>query len=128
MRKQIPTFVVLILLLTPLAVVADVPVEIMEIGEIRRGEAASIQGEVVRILDYDEVLVSDGSGRVEVYSEGGFPARRVRVGDVITVRGLVDDGLFSLRREIYADHILFADGSSYERDNPFLLDCDDGMQ
>jgi hypothetical protein len=41
--------------------------DIREIHSLRRGETATIRGTVVRYRDYDELLLRDATGRIEVY-------------------------------------------------------------
>lgn len=84
------------------------------IAEVRRGEAVTVQGEVVRLRDEDEFLLRDDTGRIEIYI-GWRNELTVAVGDRITVEGRADDDAFpGTRPEIYARAIILADGQRLE--------------
>ncbi|MCG8479663.1 MAG: hypothetical protein MI724_11240 [Spirochaetales bacterium] len=104
------------------------PARIVAIGDIAPGHTVSIRGEVVRLADYDEIIVEDASGRVEVFAPDGFRRTAFDVGDVITVTGRVDDDRIALRREIHADTIILADGSRYIINDPIFDYCDEGIE
>ena len=88
---------------------------IRRIDDLRRGEYATIRGEVVRYRDEDEILLRDESGRIEVYvGNGSRSAPPVDVGETIIVSGRVDDDLFAFSRELYATEIIRADGTTIE--------------
>lgn len=77
------------------------------VGELKRGTMVTVQGTVERILDKDEFRLADKTGRVRVYvGPNWVPAD---VGEVVTVRGFVDDGIGPL--ELYARSLTRADGS-----------------
>jgi uncharacterized protein YdeI (BOF family) len=77
------------------------------VGDLRRGTMATVQGTVERILDTDEFRLTDKSGSVRVYvGPNWVPAD---VGEVVTVRGFVDDDIGPL--ELYARSLTRADGS-----------------
>ncbi len=79
------------------------------IGRLARGQSATISGRVTGILDTDEFRVEDSSGSVRVYV--GWQNRvGVRVGDVVTVVGMLDDEPWPIPAEFYADAITLADG------------------
>lgn len=79
---------------------------ITPISEAQRGTAVTLEGTVERILDEDEFRLADASGRIDVYiGPNMVPAN---VGDRVTVRGIVDDGL---TRDIYAREMVLPDGS-----------------
>ena len=107
---------------------ADEPVRVVAIDEIAPGNIVSIRGEVVRLADYDEIVVEDASGRVEVLAPEGFRRTAFDIGDVITVTGRVDDARLAVRREIYADTIILADGSRYIMNDPIFAYCDEGIE
>lgn len=76
------------------------------IAEAQRGTMVTVAGTVERILDTDEFRLADGSGSIRVYvGPNWVPAE---VGEQVTVRGFVDDGLTP---EIYAREVVRADGS-----------------
>lgn len=76
------------------------------IGDVRRGSMVTIEGTVERILDTDEFLIADATGRIRV--DVGYP-NFVPVGEGETIRvvGFVDRDLI---REVYAREIVHADG------------------
>jgi uncharacterized protein YdeI (BOF family) len=74
---------------------------------LRRGTMATVQGTVERILDTDEFRLTDKSGSIRIYvGPNWVPAD---VGEVVTVRGFVDDDIGPL--ELYARSLTRADGS-----------------
>jgi uncharacterized protein YdeI (BOF family) len=80
---------------------------ITPVGDLRRGTMVTVQGTVERILDTDEFRLTDKSGSVRVYvGPNWVPAD---VGEVVTVRGFVDDDIGPL--ELYARSLTRADGS-----------------
>ncbi len=87
---------------------------VTSISDLKRGTMATIHGKVDRILDTDEFRLSDDSGDIVVYI-GWRNFVPVDVGDVVTIKGFVDDGL---TRELYARTIVHADGSVTELHNP----------
>jgi uncharacterized protein YdeI (BOF family) len=90
------------------ASVADA--QITPVAEVRRGQAVALRGEVVRIRDSDEFVLSDETGRIEVYI-GWRNRMPVQVGDQVTVFGTADDDVFPGRQpDIYADRLILADG------------------
>lgn len=85
---------------------------VREIGSLRRGEFATIRGEVVRYRDYDEILIADASGRIEVYLGEPTASRwPFSVGDIITITGRVDDDLIGFRKDFYATKAILEDGT-----------------
>lgn len=118
----------LLAVIATMAVSAEEPAQTLAIGEIAPGQLVSIRGEVTRVADYDEIIVADASGRVTVSAPDGFVRTAFDVGDVITVTGRVDDELIALRREIYADTIILADGSRYVINDPIFDYCDEGIE
>jgi uncharacterized protein YdeI (BOF family) len=77
------------------------------VGDLRRGTMATVQGTVERILDTDEFRLTDKSGSIRIYvGPNWVPAD---VGEVVTVRGFVDDDIGPL--ELYARSLTRADGS-----------------
>ena len=80
---------------------------ITPVADLQRGTMVTVQGTVERILDTDEFRLTDKSGNVRVYvGPNWVPAD---VGEVVTVRGFVDDDIGPL--EIYARTLTRADGS-----------------
>ncbi|MFO0110286.1 MAG: NirD/YgiW/YdeI family stress tolerance protein [Alphaproteobacteria bacterium] len=89
-------------------------VAITPISGLQRGVIASVRGEVVQITDDDEFLLRDATGSVRVYvGPNPVPAK---VGEQVTVRGLVDDDKDE-PKEIYAKILTRADGSIVEFDH-----------
>ncbi|MGP1253252.1 MAG: NirD/YgiW/YdeI family stress tolerance protein [Kiloniellales bacterium] len=90
-----------------LLIVAPASAEtITPIDEAQRGTAVTLEGTVERILDEDEFRLADATGRIDVYiGPNMVPAN---VGDRVTVRGIVDDGL---TRDVYAREMVLPDGS-----------------
>lgn len=80
--------------------------KITAIEDLKRGNIVTVQGTVQRILDTDEFRLADNTGDIKVYI-GWRNFVPVDVGDKVTVRGFVDDGLFL---EIYAREIIHSDG------------------
>ncbi|MCG8478397.1 MAG: hypothetical protein MI724_04815 [Spirochaetales bacterium] len=92
---------------------------IVPIESLCRGDFATIRGEVVRYRGYDEIIVRDESGRVEIFlGSTRFPRPPVEVGEMVTISGRVDDGLIDIRRELYATEIVRADGTVISIDAP----------
>jgi len=110
MRKLIVTLFVFGLI-APIPVFAKEANDVTPIAELARGMSTTIHGEVTRILDEDEFRIEDKTGSVKVYI--GWKNRlTVPVGETITVRGVVDDGLKAFfRPEFYALEIVRADGT-----------------
>lgn len=80
------------------------------IADVKRGDRVVLRGEVARILDEDEFLLVDDSGRIRIYIgwKNDLPVSR---GDVVIVEGRADDdALFGTRPEIYARVLELADG------------------
>jgi hypothetical protein len=85
---------------------------VQSIASLTSGEHAVISVTIVRFLDEDELLVSDATGRAEVYLEPWREARGIlQAGQRITIFGWVDDDRFRLRHEIYAKTIVLEDGT-----------------
>lgn len=74
------------------------------IGEVRRGQSATLRGRVERILDTDEFRLVDESGSIRVYI-GWRNRLGVNVGDTVVVRGTRDDDPWPLPAEFYASSI-----------------------
>lgn len=84
---------------------------IREIGSLRRGEFATVRGEVIRFREYDEIRIADGTGRIDVYlGEPDFSGWPFEVGDMLTISGRVDDDV-SFQKELYAREIVLEDGT-----------------
>ena len=81
--------------------------EIIPIEAAQRGTMVTVAGDVERITDEDEFVLTDDSGSIRVYvGPNWVPAN---VGDSVIVHGLVDDDL--IRRELYARTLTMPDGS-----------------
>jgi uncharacterized protein YdeI (BOF family) len=79
---------------------------ITAIGDVRRGSMVTIQGVVQRIVDTDEFVLADATGRIRV--DVRYPNFvPVAEGEYVKVRGFVDRDLI---REVYAREIVHADG------------------
>ncbi len=92
---------------------------IVPIESLRRGDFATIRGEVVRYRDSDEILLRDGSGRIEIFVRGArSPEPPAEVGETITVSGWVDDDAIAFSREMYATEIVRGDGTVISIDAP----------
>jgi len=88
---------------------ADASSRAAPIASLRRGQSATIRGEIVRLLDRDEFRLADASGSIRVYV--GWRNRVPgRVGDVVTVTGVVDDDAWPRRPEFYASSVITAAG------------------
>lgn len=80
------------------------------VSEVRRGQRVMLRGEVQRIRDEDEFILSDGTGRIKVYT-GWKNEMHVREGETVTVEGRADDDVLPLMRpEIYASALVLANG------------------
>jgi uncharacterized protein YdeI (BOF family) len=80
------------------------------VADVKRGDRVLLRGEVVRILDEDEFLLADDTGRIRVYIgwKNDLPVGR---GDQVIVEGRADDDtLFGMRPEIYARVLELANG------------------
>lgn len=76
------------------------------IDELKRGSLVTVKGKVEEITDTDEFRLTDDSGKVTVYI-GWQNFVPVEVGETVTVKGFVDDGLIL---ELYARQINHSDG------------------
>jgi uncharacterized protein YdeI (BOF family) len=84
------------------------------VADVKRGELVVLRGEVSRIADEDEFILTDDSGRIRVYIgwENDLPVKR---GDRVIVEGRADDdAIFGTRPEIYARVLELADGTRVE--------------
>jgi uncharacterized protein YdeI (BOF family) len=80
------------------------------IADVKRGEPVVLRGEVTRILDEDEFLLADDTGRIRIYI-GWKNDLPVKTGDTVIVEGRADDDtIFGMRPEIYARVLELADG------------------
>lgn len=80
------------------------------IDELKKYENTYIKGKVVKILDEDEFLIEDKSGKIKVYT-GWRNTNMVVVGEYITVKGKMDPGLV---KEFYATEIIRENGEKVE--------------
>lgn len=107
-------FKVLIGLMVISAGWAQVPSEeeIQEISSLQRGEFAIVRGAILRFRDRDELRIQDETGRLDIdLGDGVSNPRILRVGDLITVIGWVDDALLRNPLELYADELILSDGT-----------------
>lgn len=89
----------------PEAAPAPSGVDLTAIDALQRNTFVAVAGEVVRFTDEDEFILRDEAGDVQVWTGGDmFP---VQPGELITVRGYVDDDLIM---ELYAQEIIRSDG------------------
>lgn len=92
---------------TPVAT-SSTDTRITPVAQARRGTMVTVRGTVQRITDEDEFRLADSSGSIQVYvGPNWVPAE---VGEIVTVRGFVDDNPIG-PREIYARTMTRADGS-----------------
>lgn len=74
------------------------------IASLARGHSATISGTVTRILDTDEFRLDDDTGSIRVYI-GWRNTLPVEVGDRVAVTGTLDDDIWPIRPEFYAETI-----------------------
>jgi uncharacterized protein YdeI (BOF family) len=99
-------------LLSSILVCASLPAlgqsqNISLIAEVPRGGTVTVQGQVERVMDYDEFRIADETGSIEVYV--GPTRIDIAVGEALTVTGFVDSDLGP--RDICASEIVKADGT-----------------
>jgi uncharacterized protein YdeI (BOF family) len=85
-----------------------------QVADVSRGDRVLLRGVVARIVDEDEFVLADDSGRIRVYIgwKNDLPVSR---GDVVIVEGRADDdSIFGFRPEIYARALELADGTRVE--------------
>ncbi len=83
---------------------------ITPIRDVRRGQAVTLEGDVQRLRDSDEFVLRDDTGTIIIYI-GWRNRMPVTVGQRVTVIGTADDDVIpGSRPEIYASHIVLADG------------------
>lgn len=104
--RSLATLACAILLLAAQGVPAQAET-ITPIADAVRGEAVTLRGSVVALLDEDEFRLQDGSGSIVVYL--GPEPPQIRRGEALTVRGQIDD---DWPRELYAREIVRADGAT----------------
>ncbi len=80
--------------------------EVTAIGDLRRNTLVSVHGRVQAVTDEDEFTLVDGTGSVTVWTGGVLFS--VDNGDVVSVRGFVDDDWVL---ELTAHEIIRADGT-----------------
>ena len=76
------------------------------VRDLVRNTMVTVEGTVTRASEEDEFVITDSTGSVQVYTGRTFFT--VEQGQVVSVRGLVDDSSYL---EIYADEIVLPDGS-----------------
>jgi uncharacterized protein YdeI (BOF family) len=76
------------------------------VRDLVRNTMVTVEGTVTRASEEDEFIITDSTGSVQVYTGRTFFT--VEQGQVVSVRGLVDDSSYL---EIYADEIVLPDGS-----------------
>ena len=92
------------------ATAAVAAAETVPIAQIKRGQSVTVQGEVDRFFDTDEIRLRDDSGTVRVYL--GPRAVPIDSGERITVEGVMNDDL--VNNELYARKITRANGDVIE--------------
>jgi uncharacterized protein YdeI (BOF family) len=80
---------------------SDIPEGVTPIGDLRRGQSATIRGRVTRMLDTDEFRLEDESGSVRVYI-GWRNRLNAPIGSLLMVTGRLDDDLSPAMPEFYA--------------------------
>ena len=80
---------------------------VVAIGDLLRGQPATVTGEVLRLTDEDTFVLRDATGSVAVYL--GPDRVRVTPGEVLTIEGAMDDDPGP--PELYARRLLRADGT-----------------
>ena len=111
MTRFLSVSILMVFILTQTLLPQALAQGITPIDNLERGMSAAIKGEVTRILDEDEFRIQDKTGSVRVYI--GWKNRVfIPVGEMITVRGFVDNDLKAyFRPEFYAFEIIREDGS-----------------
>lgn len=79
--------------------------DLTAIGSLVRGTFVTIAGSVERVSDEDEFVLRDNTGSVKIWTGGVFFP--VVAGDLVTVRGFVDEDLLL---EVYAQEIITESG------------------
>jgi uncharacterized protein YdeI (BOF family) len=97
--------------LTPVQMTGQVVVTpsaeaVINIGDITRNTPVFIRGVVEEVSDEDEFVIQDATGSVRVWTGATFFT--VSLGEEVSVRGFVDDGLLL---EVYAQEITRSDGT-----------------
>lgn len=85
-----------------------------KVSDVKRGDRVTLRGEITRILDEDEFVLTDDSGRIRIYLGGQKDVDELDLnrGDTVIVEGRADDDtIFGLRPEIYARVIELTDGT-----------------
>jgi uncharacterized protein YdeI (BOF family) len=77
------------------------------IAEVSRNQMVTIVGEVERVTDDDEFLLTDNSGSIKVWT--GSTLFAVQLGEVVRVTGFVDNDLLI---EVYATEIVYESGET----------------
>lgn len=88
--------------------------ELTTVDQLQPYEQAALKGTVERVTDDDTFVFRDSTGTIRVYI--GPHRMPVSVGEVITVKGQLDD---DLPREIYADQLVLPDGQVVEVGGPY---------
>jgi uncharacterized protein YdeI (BOF family) len=84
--------------------------EAIPIKDVKRGQRVAIEGEVTRLRDTDEFVLSDPTGEIHVYI-GWRNDMPVDVGDRVKVIGMADDDVVpGLRPEVYARMLILENG------------------
>lgn len=87
---------------------------ITPINAVRRGQSVVVRGEVQRLRDTDEFILTDATGSIEVYIGWQNPMP-VKPGQTVTVRGIADDDVvWGFRPDLYAHRIVLPDGATID--------------
>jgi hypothetical protein len=79
---------------------------ISEISSLKNYTEAYIQGEVIRLLDDDEVLLKDNTATIRVYTGWKNP-NALSLGEKVIIKGALDPGII---KEFYASKIIRSNG------------------
>jgi uncharacterized protein YdeI (BOF family) len=83
----------------------------ISIKDVKRGQAVILHGTITRIKDEDEFVLTDDSGRIEIYLPR-IENMPYKVDEAVTVHGKADDDVLpGIRPDIYASKIISADGT-----------------
>jgi uncharacterized protein YdeI (BOF family) len=84
------------------------------VADVKRGDRVVLRGEITRILDEDEFVLADESGRIRVYLgwKNDVDQLELNRGDLVIIEGRADDdAIFGTRPEIYARVVERANGA-----------------
>lgn len=85
---------------------AGSPTTKTDIANLRNNTLVTVTGQVTRVSEEDEFILTDSTGSVQIFTGGSLFA--VKPGEIVTVIGLVDR---SIILEVYANEIQHQDGT-----------------